>query len=522
MGLFAAIAASISPLIADAQPTGGSAGFRCVRLELYVQDNESGSDAAKSALAQFMRLHPMIGYRELNLSQSAAHQQRVVRICQYFQQAVQTPVVYGCGQPIFGFRDAATFQQQLSDLVTITVYVRSGCPHCADAKAYLPQLLERFPGFQLRLKDVIADPEASREMQELVRKHRTAAASLPVFHICGELLIGFDQPATTGRRLEAILKRWTEPCSTRSSMLRSQRLVRFVSTEPVDESTQQPDTPLPLPDEPELPLPEASPAGEIELPYFGRVRVERIGLPVFTLAVGLVDGFNPCAMWVLMFLLSILVNLHSRWKILSVAGTFVLISGAAYFAFMAAWLNVFLLVGLLTWVRITLACLAIGVGLIHVKDFFAFQRGITLSIPASAKPGIYQRVRRIVTAENLLGAVIGAAVLAVLVNIIELLCTAGLPALYTQILTAQRLPPWQNYAYLLVYILAYMLDDTLMVGVVVLTLERYKLQETHGRWLKLVSGLAILGLGILMFLRPDWLGMTSLADRARSTLEWLA
>jgi glutaredoxin len=436
---------------------------------------------------------------------------------------------------VIGFQDAASFRQQLQELITITVFVRQGCPHCADAKAYLSQLRLRFPGFEVRLRDAVADARAKQEMQELIRQHRATAASLPVFHACDELLIGFDSPATTGARLEAILQRWTRECpapekpspgasstpaaGSRVSFATVHRRIRLVSNSQADDEQAGEDRALPLPTEAELPLPgvrtpadsseiQESPLnGAIRLPFFGDVRVEQIGLPLFTVAVGLVDGFNPCAMWVLMFLLSILVNLRSRAKILSVAGSFVLISGAAYFAFMAAWLNVFLLLGLLTWVRLTLASLAIVMGVIHVKDFFAFKRGITLSIPESAKPGIYQRVRRIVTAENLTGAVLGAAVLAVLVNIIELLCTAGLPALYTQILSAQQLPPWQNYAYLLLYIGAYMFDDTLMVGLVVLTLERHKLQESHGRWLKLISGLAILGLGAVMVLRPDWLGM---------------
>jgi hypothetical protein len=117
-------------------------------------------------------------------------------------------------------------------------------------------------------------------------------------------------------------------------------------------------------------------------------------------------------------------------------------------------------------------------------------------------------VRRIVTAENLTGAVLGAAVLAVLVNMIELLCTAGLPALYTQILTAQGLPVWLNYAYLLLYIAAYMFDDTLMVGLVTVTLQRRKMQVTQGRWLKLLSGSVILGLGLIMLVRPSWIGMS--------------
>jgi hypothetical protein len=243
----------------------------------------------------------------------------------------------------------------------------------------------------------------------------------------------------------------------------------------------------------------------ILLPVFGRVRVREIGLPAFTVAVGLVDGFNPCAMWVLLFLLSILVNLRDRGRILLVAGTFVLISGLAYFAFMAAWLNVFLMVGLLRPVQIALGILAIVVGSIHIKDFFAFKQGISLSIPESAKPGIYQRVRNIVRAENVAGALAGAVVLAVLVNIVELLCTAGLPALYTQILALQQLPRWQNYAYLGLYNLAYMFDDSLMVAAVTLTLGKHKMQEREGRWLKLISGLVIFLLGLVMLFCPDLL-----------------
>jgi len=249
--------------------------------------------------------------------------------------------------------------------------------------------------------------------------------------------------------------------------------------------------------------PESS--GRIELPLFGSVDVQQLGLPLFTIAIGLVDGFNPCAMWVLLFLLSILVNLRDRFRIFAIAGVFVLVSGLAYDAFMAAWLNVFLLVGFLRPIQVFLGLLALVVGAIHVKDFFAFKKGISLSIPESAKPGIYKRVRSIVTADNLWGAIVAATVLAILINIIELLCTAGLPALYTNVLSMQQLPAWQNYAYLGLYILAYMFDDSLMVGVVIVTLGKRKLQEKEGRWLKLVSGAVVLLLGVVMLFRPEWL-----------------
>ena len=119
-------------------------------------------------------------------------------------------------------------------------------------------------------------------------------------------------------------------------------------------------------------------------------------------------------MWVLLLLLSVLVNLRDRVRMLAVAGTFVLVSGAAYLAFMAAWLNVFMWIGYLRSVQVMLGTIAICVGVVHIKDFFAFQAGPTLSIPAAAKPGIYDRMRRIVTAENLPTAITAAFVLAVL------------------------------------------------------------------------------------------------------------
>jgi hypothetical protein len=243
----------------------------------------------------------------------------------------------------------------------------------------------------------------------------------------------------------------------------------------------------------------------INVPVLGRLRVDELGLPTFTVLIGLVDGFNPCAMWVLIFLLSVLVHIKERKKIIVIAGTFILVSGLAYFAFMAAWFNVFQLIGLLRPVQIGLGLTALVVGLVNIKDFFAFHKGLSFSIPDSAKPGIYRRVREIIAAKSLTVALCGAIVLAVIVNVVELLCTAGLPALYTEILTMHSLPTWVNYSYLGLYIAAYMFDDAIMVTIAVVTLSNRKLQESEGRWLKLLSGCVISVLGAVMLFRPEWL-----------------
>jgi hypothetical protein len=207
----------------------------------------------------------------------------------------------------------------------------------------------------------------------------------------------------------------------------------------------------------------------------------------------------------LLFVLSLLVNLRDRWKMAVIGATFVLVSGVVYFAFMAAWLNLFLLVGVSRSTQVVLAVIAGVIGALNVKDAVAIGDGPSLTIPASVRPGLYARVRAIVTAERLGSALAGVIVLAVFVNVIELLCTAGLPALYTRILTLYELPAWQYYAYLALYNTAYVLDDGTVLALAVVTLSRYKLQERGGRWLKLVSGLVMLGLAVVLIIRPTWL-----------------
>jgi hypothetical protein len=210
-------------------------------------------------------------------------------------------------------------------------------------------------------------------------------------------------------------------------------------------------------------------------------------------------------MWVLLFLLSLLVHLHDRKRMALIAGTFVLVSGAVYYAFMAAWLNVFLAIGISTTLRWVLGGMALAIGGVNIKDFFAWEHGFSFSIPASAKPGLYVRMRAVLAADRLMPSLTAVAILAVMVNFIELLCTAGFPAMYTAVLTQQDLSPSAHYAYLGLYILGYVADDSLMVAAAVIALSSRKLTERAGRWLKLLSGTVMLILGVVLILRPEWL-----------------
>jgi len=352
----------------------------------------------------------------------------------------------------------------------IEVFVQPGCPHCGRAKAFLTALGREQPGLVIVERDVATDPGARQQLIALAEAAGIEQFGVPAFSVGGVLLVGFDEAETTGREIRELLRSHGPGSAPASREGIAKRVPDIV-----------------------------------DLPVLGPLSAGKLGLPLFTLAIGLLDGFNPCAMWALLLVLSLLVNLQSRTKMLVVGGTFVVVGGVLYYAFMAAWLELFLLMGFSRVIQWTLGGFAIVIGAINTKDFWAFRRGPSLTVPHAAEQPLYARMRRVLTAENLAGAIVGVAALSAMVNVVELLCTAGLPAVYTQILSAQGLSRWGYYGYLGLYTAAYILDDSLVLAVATVTFSRRKLQERAGRWLKLLSGTVMLALGLTLILKPEWL-----------------
>lgn len=472
------------------------------------------------------------------------------------------PAFRSCDRMHYGFDGADLTGASVRDLYTVHVYTRDTCPRCKKAKAYFSRLQAEWPALRVQIYEITQDASARQRWQDAARRHQRVPG-LPTILFANRILIGYQGDETSGKQIEQLIRRvsgheqarkWNEdrqkiePSVVDVSSLLLFRGWGLTASLPMATTVGVPlhqndsddvpppepawdDVPVPGDGFDDVPLPDPgtlipsddadagaagrspeaeAPFGEtdgdtLSVPWLGELRVSQLGLPLFTFLVGLIDGFNPCAMWVLVFLLSILVNIKDRRKIVLIAGTFVVISGLAYYTFMALWLNLFLIIGMARWIQLALGGTATVIGVINVKDFFAFKKGISLSIPESSKPGIYARVRKIVAAEYLTAALMGAVVLAILVNLVEMVCTAGLPAMYTQILTMHGLPAWHNYMYLALYISAYMLDDTVLLTIVVVTLSHRRLQEREGRWLKLISGMVILVLGLVMIFKPTWM-----------------
>ncbi len=359
------------------------------------------------------------------------------------------------------------------------------CPHCQAAKPFLAQLEHQNPWLDLQRYSVKDNRANARFYFDTARELGVEALSTPGFIFCRQVVIGYDDANTTGQQLADALR----GC-------RDRRLAH-----PGGATT--PDSGDVTDGAPPVSAAEQKAATTVSLPFVGTVDAKAFSLPVLTLVLAGMDAFNPCAFFVLLFLLSLLVHARSRTRMAIVGGTFVLFSGVVYFVFMAAWLNVFLIAGELRLITFVAGLVALLVAVLNIKDYFWFKAGPSLSIPDTAKPGLFRRMREIVTTGNMGPMLLGTVLLAIVANSYELLCTAGFPMVYALTLTrAHDLATWQYYAWLAVYNVIYVVPLLVIVTVLTKTMGTRKLSEAEGRLLKLVSGFMMLGFALVLLLAP--------------------
>jgi len=311
------------------------------------------------------------------------------------------------------------------------------------------------------------------------------AGGVPTFFLGDQHWVGFVEP-TTGRQLEAAVVRClADGCPDAGAGV-------------IGPASAQPRHPEPAAQGP-------GPGAEIiHLPIVGDIDAGHQSLAVTTLLIAAVDGFNPCSLWVLSVLLALTLRTGSRRMIATIGLVFIFVTALVYALFIAGLFSVFTVLTLAPWVRTAVAVIAGVFGVINIKDFFWFKKGVSLTIPEGSKPGIYQRMRGVLAAADSMPALVSAtALLAAGVSFVELACTAGFPVLWTNLVAAQQVTPFVFVLLLALYMLVYQLDELMIFGGAVITMRATKLQERQGRLLKLVGGMVMLSLAAVMLVNPE-------------------
>ncbi|MCJ7576685.1 MAG: hypothetical protein MUO80_08470 [Dehalococcoidia bacterium] len=240
------------------------------------------------------------------------------------------------------------------------------------------------------------------------------------------------------------------------------------------------------------------PRDTIVLPLIGEIVLADYSLPALAVILGLVDGFNPCAMWVLVYLISLVATLRDRKRIWLIVGSFVLASGILYFLFMTAWLNAFLLIGYVKPVTIVIGLVALGGGILQVREVVKTKGAIVCEVTGEeSRTKTMTRVQKIVSSPITVGTIIGIIVLAFAVNSVEFVCSAALPAVFTRVLSLASLTTLQHYGYILLYVLFFMLDDLVIFGIAAFALTS-SLGDRYTKYSRPVGATILIVLGLLL------------------------
>lgn len=363
---------------------------------------------------------------------------------------------------------------------TVDVYLfwRIGCPRCEQAIAFLDRLAAQQPVVRLHKLEVSGSRANASLMVRVADRFGIEAGSVPLTVIGERVWTGYRDDASTGAELKAEIEAClARACPDRVSALES----------PVKAASMLPAT--------------------ISLPLVGEVRTADLSLPGLTVLLAAADGFNPCAMWVLVFLLGVLAGMRDRTRMWLLGGTFIAASAAVYLLVLTAWLNILLYVGALSWVRVAVGMVALATGVWYLREHYLNRAPVCEVTAPEKRRRVFERLKALALERDFLLAFVGIALLAVAVNFVEFLCSAGIPAVFTQVLALANLSAWQYAAYLLLYVLVFMADDLVVLFAALRTLEATGLTTTYARWSSLVGGLVLVALGAVLIGRPKWLAL---------------
>ena len=390
--------------------------------------------------------------------------------------------------------------------VAVYLFFGEGCPHCAKAKPFMESLAEKYPQLNLRSFEVYYNEENQKFFVEIAEKFGLEQMYVPTLFIGGKYMVGYSDDYRADIEAEVvyclqngcvdpaeglqvpgssgIVINTTTPAATSTVP---------TTTPPEVEATQPPvETPEPIKEK-----------FEIKLPIIGSVNLDSKSITLSTILIAFLDGFNPCSLWVLSMLLALTLHTGSRKKILVVGLVFITVTAAIYALFIAGLFSILKVASFMGWVRVVVALIAMFFAAVNIKDYFWYKEGISLTIADEKKPGIYRRMQAVMDASHSWWGLVGATVvLAAGVSLVEFSCTAGFPVLWTNLLTAQNVSMAAFAGLLLMYMLIYQLDELLIFFVAVTTLRASRLEEKHGRILKLVSGIFMLTLSLVMLINP--------------------
>ena len=344
----------------------------------------------------------------------------------------------------------------------INIYLFKGaeCPHCKEEKEWLEEIKEEYKEYINIYEYEVWHNEENAKLLEEVKKEMNSTTNGVPFTVIGKYYyIGFSD--TTASSIENRIKTYAEL--------------------------------------------KMSP-NEVKIPILGTINMKEVSIPIVAIVLGFIDGFNPCAMWILLFLINMFIGMKDRKKSWILGLTFLLVSATIYFLSMLG-INIILGVATINYLKIFIGIFILIAGILNIRKYMKTRKeeaGCTV-VDDKKRKKIVTKVKKIMNEKSFLLSLIGIATLAISVNLIELACSLGFPMIFTEILTLNKVEGVSRIVFLLIYILFYMLDDIIVFTISMITLEATGITNKYSKLCTLISAIIMILIGILLIFKSDWL-----------------
>ena len=378
-------------------------------------------------------------------------------------------------------------------VINIHLFYGSTCPHCAAEEKFLADYLKDKDNVKLYMYEVWGSEENQKLLQEVQKQMGNNANGVPYTVIGKKVIVGYSDSYTPEE-----IKKQVEYYLDENNEYRDYAGEVTGKVEKGEEKK-----------EPELkPTKEKVDPSEYEktVPVLGKINAKKVSLPILAVVLGAVDGFNPCAMWILIFLITMLLNMKDRKKMWVLGFTFILTSGLVYLMFMMTWLNLATFISKISYIRLLIALIALGAGGINLYNYI---KSVTTKddgchvVEKQDRKKIMTKIKEITHEKRFIIAFFGIIVLAASVNVIELMCSIGIPLLFTQILAMNNLSSASYMIYMLIYIIFFLLDDILIFVISMITLKVTGFSTKYTKYSHLVGGIIMVLIGLLLIVKPE-------------------
>ncbi|MBN1916177.1 hypothetical protein JW796_04295 [Candidatus Dojkabacteria bacterium] len=410
---------------------------------------------------------------------------------------------------LFGTACTSLVRAQENNTLNVYLFYGDGCPHCSKERVFLNTIHEKYPErVSIHEYEVYYNQKDIESFTKAIDHLKIDVAGVPFLVIGEKYYVGYGDDDSTGQEILTEIERCLENgCKDNLSKLllnsESDQMVEDSTVDGTDGSEY-----LNVPSD-EIEISRGSDVQDTSPIYlntyvFGNVNLKDISLPIATILIGFVDGFNPCAMWILIFLITMLINMHDKKRLYILGSIFIFTSGLVYFFFLAAWFSFFKFIGYVYWIKLIIGIVAIVSGVIHVKNSL-FSKGECHVTDANQRRSIMDKVKTTLSQKSFLLSIIGIVTLAVSVNLVEVVCSAGLPAVYTSLISSIEMTTAEYYLYLLLYVVVFMLDDLFVFFVAMKTFEVTGIAKKYTKWSGLIGGIIIFVIGIILIIKPELL-----------------